>query len=288
MSNRNVNIFDMLWYLSPARPWECDSEHGWWTIRCAALWPQPHCCVLGRGANWGAPLYLVLQRRHGQPLYPLFWGVQWQTGGMFSEMFSSLGSLWWVTDLYLFIYFWLLYSDMISFELAVREMFIRLWKYVTFNRRNIRKPFALISGTAGWNFLQGKQLLCTIQRYAAHIRLPSIIIFYRLCAEELLCHVEVKCNCCTFQVIVQFQPTATPDEWGTTQDGQTRPRVVKRGVDDDHDEVPDGEWNNRSKTFNNQFCSPSYSSACTHTLLFLHHALVSLGYASYFLCLYEF
>lgn len=31
-----------------------------------------------------------------------------------------------------------------------------------------------------------------------------------------------------------------PDEWGTTQDGQTRPRVVKRGIDDDHDQVPDG------------------------------------------------
>ncbi|XP_030627270.1 SEC23-interacting protein [Chanos chanos] len=43
------------------------------------------------------------------------------------------------------------------------------------------------------------------------------------------------------KVIVQFQPSAMPDEWGTTQDGQTRPRVVKRGVDDDHDEVPDGE-----------------------------------------------
>ena len=43
------------------------------------------------------------------------------------------------------------------------------------------------------------------------------------------------------QVIVQFQPSAMPDEWGTTQDGQTRPRVVKRGVDDDHDEVPDGK-----------------------------------------------
>lgn len=43
------------------------------------------------------------------------------------------------------------------------------------------------------------------------------------------------------QVIVQFQPSAMPDEWGTTQDGQTRPRVVKRGIDDDHDEVPDGE-----------------------------------------------
>uniref|UniRef100_A0A8B9GVJ7 SEC23 interacting protein n=1 Tax=Astyanax mexicanus TaxID=7994 RepID=A0A8B9GVJ7_ASTMX len=41
------------------------------------------------------------------------------------------------------------------------------------------------------------------------------------------------------KVIVQFQPSAMPDEWGTTQDGQTRPRVVKRGVDDDHDEVPD-------------------------------------------------
>ncbi|XP_076830402.1 SEC23-interacting protein isoform X2 [Brachyhypopomus gauderio] len=43
------------------------------------------------------------------------------------------------------------------------------------------------------------------------------------------------------KVIVQFQASAVPDEWGTTQDGQTRPRVVKRGVDDDHDEVPDGE-----------------------------------------------
>uniref|UniRef100_A0A3Q3WFL0 Uncharacterized protein n=1 Tax=Mola mola TaxID=94237 RepID=A0A3Q3WFL0_MOLML len=43
------------------------------------------------------------------------------------------------------------------------------------------------------------------------------------------------------KVIVQFQPSSMPDEWGTTQDGQTRPRVVKRGVDDDHDEVPDGE-----------------------------------------------
>ncbi|KAL2083637.1 hypothetical protein ACEWY4_021410 [Coilia grayii] len=43
------------------------------------------------------------------------------------------------------------------------------------------------------------------------------------------------------KVIVQFQPSAMPDEWGTTQDGQTRPRVVKRGIDDDHDVVPDGE-----------------------------------------------
>uniref|UniRef100_A0A4W5NYJ2 SEC23 interacting protein n=1 Tax=Hucho hucho TaxID=62062 RepID=A0A4W5NYJ2_9TELE len=43
------------------------------------------------------------------------------------------------------------------------------------------------------------------------------------------------------KVIVQFQPSAMPDEWGTTQDGQTRPRVVKRGIDDDHDDVPDGE-----------------------------------------------
>ncbi|CAJ1066588.1 SEC23-interacting protein isoform X1 [Xyrichtys novacula] len=43
------------------------------------------------------------------------------------------------------------------------------------------------------------------------------------------------------KVIVQFQPSSMPDEWGTTQDGQTRPRVVKRGIDDDHDEVHDGE-----------------------------------------------
>ena len=33
-----------------------------------------------------------------------------------------------------------------------------------------------------------------------------------------------------------------PDEWGTTQDGQTRPRVVKRGVDDNLDEIPDGSY----------------------------------------------
>ncbi|XP_038613532.1 SEC23-interacting protein [Tachyglossus aculeatus] len=43
------------------------------------------------------------------------------------------------------------------------------------------------------------------------------------------------------KVIVQFQPSAMPDEWGTTQDGQTRPRVVKRGIDDDHSEIPAGE-----------------------------------------------
>ncbi|XP_027992164.2 SEC23-interacting protein isoform X2 [Eptesicus fuscus] len=43
------------------------------------------------------------------------------------------------------------------------------------------------------------------------------------------------------KVIVQFQPSSVPDEWGTTQDGQTRPRVVKRGVDDNLDEIPEGE-----------------------------------------------
>uniref|UniRef100_UPI00398F6F81 SEC23-interacting protein isoform X2 n=1 Tax=Pristiophorus japonicus TaxID=55135 RepID=UPI00398F6F81 len=43
------------------------------------------------------------------------------------------------------------------------------------------------------------------------------------------------------KVIVQFQTSSVPDEWGTTQDGQTRPRVVKRGIDDDHDEIPEGE-----------------------------------------------
>ncbi|XP_020843892.1 SEC23-interacting protein isoform X3 [Phascolarctos cinereus] len=42
------------------------------------------------------------------------------------------------------------------------------------------------------------------------------------------------------KVIVQFQPSSVSDEWGTTQDGQTRPRVVKRGIDD-HDEIPEGE-----------------------------------------------
>uniref|UniRef100_A0A2K5EDN7 SEC23 interacting protein n=1 Tax=Aotus nancymaae TaxID=37293 RepID=A0A2K5EDN7_AOTNA len=43
------------------------------------------------------------------------------------------------------------------------------------------------------------------------------------------------------RVIVQFQPSSVPDEWGTTQDGHTRPRVVKRGIDDNLDEIPDGE-----------------------------------------------
>ncbi|XP_045424772.1 SEC23-interacting protein isoform X2 [Lemur catta] len=43
------------------------------------------------------------------------------------------------------------------------------------------------------------------------------------------------------KVIVQFQPSSVPDEWGTTQDGQTRPRVVKRGIDDNLDEIPNGE-----------------------------------------------
>ncbi|KAM4033722.1 SEC23-interacting protein [Anomaloglossus baeobatrachus] len=42
------------------------------------------------------------------------------------------------------------------------------------------------------------------------------------------------------KVIVQFQHSAIPDEWGTPQDGQTRARVVKRGIDD-HDDIPDGE-----------------------------------------------
>ncbi|XP_075703852.1 SEC23-interacting protein isoform X2 [Rhinoderma darwinii] len=42
------------------------------------------------------------------------------------------------------------------------------------------------------------------------------------------------------KVIVQFQHSAVPDEWGSPPDGQARPRVVKRGIDD-HDDVPDGE-----------------------------------------------
>ncbi|KAM7141653.1 LOW QUALITY PROTEIN: SEC23-interacting protein-like [Molossus nigricans] len=43
------------------------------------------------------------------------------------------------------------------------------------------------------------------------------------------------------KVIVQSQPSSVPDEWGTTQDRQTRPRVIKRGVDNNLDEIPDGE-----------------------------------------------
>uniref|UniRef100_A0A4W3HKD4 SEC23 interacting protein n=1 Tax=Callorhinchus milii TaxID=7868 RepID=A0A4W3HKD4_CALMI len=43
------------------------------------------------------------------------------------------------------------------------------------------------------------------------------------------------------KVIVQYQSSSMSDEWGMTQDGQTRPRVVKRGIDADHDEIPEGE-----------------------------------------------
>ncbi|XP_061140387.1 SEC23-interacting protein isoform X1 [Syngnathus typhle] len=43
------------------------------------------------------------------------------------------------------------------------------------------------------------------------------------------------------KVIVQFQSSSMPDEWSTNPEGQSRPRVVKRGIDDDHDQVPDGE-----------------------------------------------
>uniref|UniRef100_F6TPA1 SEC23 interacting protein n=1 Tax=Xenopus tropicalis TaxID=8364 RepID=F6TPA1_XENTR len=43
------------------------------------------------------------------------------------------------------------------------------------------------------------------------------------------------------KVIVQFQQSLIPDEWGSPQDGQSRPRVVKRGIDAELDEIPDGE-----------------------------------------------
>ncbi|XP_033122396.1 phospholipase DDHD2-like isoform X1 [Anneissia japonica] len=41
-------------------------------------------------------------------------------------------------------------------------------------------------------------------------------------------------------VIVHFRPSGLMDEWGTASDGQMRPRVVKRGVDN-IDEILDGE-----------------------------------------------
>ncbi|CAM9740183.1 unnamed protein product [Lampetra fluviatilis] len=43
------------------------------------------------------------------------------------------------------------------------------------------------------------------------------------------------------KVIVQFSPLSPPDEWGTTPDGAARPRVVKRGIDDLAEQIPDGE-----------------------------------------------
>lgn len=52
-------------------------------------------------------------------------------------------------------------------------------------------------------------------------------------------HDRVHKTLVVLQVIVQFQHSAVPDEWGTPQDGQARPRVVKRGIDD-HDDIPDG------------------------------------------------
>ncbi|NP_001091152.1 SEC23 interacting protein S homeolog [Xenopus laevis] len=40
------------------------------------------------------------------------------------------------------------------------------------------------------------------------------------------------------KVIVQFQQSLMPDEWGSPQDGESRPRVVKRGIDAELDEIP--------------------------------------------------
>lgn len=42
--------------------------------------------------------------------------------------------------------------------------------------------------------------------------------------------------------MVHFMPNSEPDEWGTVQEGQSRPRVVKRGLDDTFlDAIEDGE-----------------------------------------------
>jgi len=42
--------------------------------------------------------------------------------------------------------------------------------------------------------------------------------------------------------MVHFMPNSEPDEWGTVQEGQSRPRVVKRGLDDTFlDVIEDGE-----------------------------------------------
>ncbi|XP_077991944.1 triacylglycerol hydrolase DDHD2-like isoform X2 [Glandiceps talaboti] len=42
-------------------------------------------------------------------------------------------------------------------------------------------------------------------------------------------------------VIVHFRPSSQADEWGTTPDSHVRPRVVKRGVDEDVGEIEEGE-----------------------------------------------
>ena len=45
-----------------------------------------------------------------------------------------------------------------------------------------------------------------------------------------------------FSSIIAASFLSEPDEWGTVQEGQSRPRVVKRGLDDTFlDAIEDGE-----------------------------------------------
>lgn len=79
-------------------------------------------------------------------------------------------------------------------------------------------------------------------------------------------------------MIVQFQPSSVPDEWGTTQDGQTRPRVVKRGIDDDHDEIPDGEFTDSEEKHNKMIFYAVFASllgelATVDHLVFMVHGI---------------
>lgn len=69
-----------------------------------------------------------------------------------------------------------------------------------------------------------------------------------------------------------------PDEWGTTQDGQTRPRVVKRGIDDDHDEIPDGEFTGSEEKQE----SPPVILCCVHAQVCLLKTHIIFNYCFFF------
>ncbi|XP_023585646.1 SEC23-interacting protein [Trichechus manatus latirostris] len=93
----------------------------------------------------------------------------------------------------------------------------------------------------------------------------------KLEVRALYCFMRVHWSfvCCILKVIVQFQPSSVPDEWGTTQDGQTRPRVVKRGIDDSLDEIPHGVYSLFRTNVHLSF------------LLFSHHSLAKYFFFSF-------
>lgn len=61
---------------------------------------------------------------------------------------------------------------------------------------------------------------------------------------------------------MQYQPIGLQDEWMTSPSEQTRPRTVKRGVDNISVEIPDGT-------------SASHAHTHTHTLLLVFYTLLT-------------